>query len=137
MTEYAWEFQNNALWDTVLTTLYLDHLALAEQGSTVTTAQTTTADTINNTMSIEETTQVDIADTSTTILTLVIAGCVGGLLFVGVVVTSFVVLCVSNVYPVFGYLMLVFDGIREGPASLDIARHIYMYEGSVLLSIVI
>ena len=67
----------------------------------MTTAQTTTADTINNTMSIEETTQVDTADTSTTILTLVIAGCVGGLLFVGVVVTSFVVLCVSNVYSVF------------------------------------
>ena len=67
----------------------------------MTTAQTTTADTINKTMSIEETTQVDTADTSTTILTLVIAGCVGGLLFVGVVVTSFVVLCVSNVYSVF------------------------------------
>ena len=102
MTEYAWEFLNNALWDTVLTTLYLDHLALAEQGSTVTTAQTTSVDTINNTMLMEETTQVDIADiSSTTILTLVIAGCVGGLLFVGVVVTSFLVLCVSNVYPVF------------------------------------
>ena len=67
----------------------------------MTTALTTTADTINNTISIEETTQVDTADTSTTILTLVIAGCVGGLLFVGVVVTSFVVLCVSNVYSVF------------------------------------
>ena len=70
----------------------------------MTTAQTTTADTINKTMSIEETTQVDTADTSTTILTLVIAGCVGGLLFVGVVVTSFVVLCVSNVYSVFWLL---------------------------------
>ena len=67
----------------------------------MTTAQTTTADTINKTMSIEESTQVDTADTSSTILTLVIAGCVGGLLFVGVVVTSFVVLCVSNVYSVF------------------------------------
>ena len=67
----------------------------------MTTAQTTTADTINSTMSIEETTQVDIADTSTTILTLVIAGGVGGLLFVGVVVASFVVLCVSNVYSIF------------------------------------
>ena len=67
----------------------------------MTTAPTTTADTINKTISIEATTQVDTADTSTTILTLVIAGCVGGLLFVGVVVTSFVVLCVSNVYTVF------------------------------------